>query len=557
MNKFLLMTAALVLLGCLALKPAAASEEEKKLAEFIKKYEAKASVLEKNLNVTEWNAYISGKKEDYAKMSEASMAWTDFHSDREAYRQLKEWKNSGSINSYDLKRKLDILINTYGPNQFSPELLKEINERETKLQQTFNSYRGKIDGKAVTERDIYEILEKSPDTKKRQAAWEAQKGVGEIVAEDLKELVRLRNKGAQELGFSNYWEMSVSFADQNPAEIVRIFKGLADSTDKKFSEYKKELDKKIAKRVNKQPENLKPWDYSNPFFQSETVGFAPDISKLFRDRNIPLIAYNFYDSIALPLGDVLKNSDLYEKEGKSQHAFCFDMDRSGDSRILMNIRSEEGSLSTLLHESGHAVYNLNVSKSLPWIYRTQAHTLTTESSAMFFEKFTKNPEWLLKNLGINLKKEEKEGIKKQMILSDLIFCRWTIVMLNFEKAMYENPDADLNELWWTIVSRYQGIQKPEGRNKADWASKIHLVGCPVYYHNYMLAELAVAQYRHTIGTKIIKAEDWTSYDITDSKAVGKWFRDNIYRPGAKYQWNELIKKATGEELNPKWFAESL
>lgn len=557
MRKLLAAAITIILLGCLALRPAAASEQEKQLTEFIKKYETKASVLEKALNIAEWNAYTSGKKEDYEKMSEANLAWTTFHSDRNAYAMLKDWKNSGGIGSPDLKRKLQMLINAYGPHQFSPDLIKAINDKETKLQQVFNSYRGKINGKTVTERDIYEILEKSKSNSEREAAWEAQKGVGEIVAKDLIELVKLRNQGARELGFANYWEMTVSFSDQNPSEIVEIFKGLAESTDQKFAEYKRELDAIIAKRVKKHPQDLKPWDYSNPFFQSEAVGFAPDIEKLFRDRNIPLVAYNFYSGIDLPLGDTLRNSDLYEKEGKSQHAFCFDIDRSGDSRILMNIRSDEASLSTLLHESGHAVYNLNVGKNLPWIYRTQAHTLTTEASAMFFERYTKNPDWLLKNLGISLKKEQKEGMRKQEVLEDLLFCRWTIVMLNFEKGMYENPDADLNELWWTIVSKYQRIQKPEGRNKADWASKIHLVSAPVYYHNYMLAGLAVAQFQHTLGTKIVKANDWKCFDVSDKKAVGKWFRDNIYRPGAKYDWNTLIKRATGEELTPHWFAERL
>lgn len=535
----------------------AAGSEEKDFAAFVKQYETEASKLEKDLNTAQWNAYVTGQEEDYKKMSETSLNWTMFHSNKEAYDKLTAWQKSGKITSPDLKRKLRLLINAYGPYQFSKETIKKINEKETFLQQTFNSYRGKINSKEVTERDIYDILRDSSNDDERKAAWEAQKGVGEKVASELIELVKLRNKGAKELGFNNFHEMTVFFADQNYEELISIFNNLAETTDQKFKIYKAELDKKIAARTNKKIENLAPWDYSNPFFQGESLGFAPDLENKFKNRNIPLIAYNFYAGIGLPLEDVLKKSDLYEKEGKSQHAFCFDMDRSGDSRILMNIRSDADSLSTLLHESGHAVYNLNINQRLPWIYRTPSHISTTEASAMFFERFTKNPEWLLKNLGIQTTEEERQGLKKQQILEDLLFCRWTIVMFNFEKELYENPDQDLNSLWWELAEKYQGIKKPEGRNSPDWASKIHLVSSPVYYHNYMMAALMVSQIQHYIGTAILKTDRPYDFDVTENKEVGRWFKDKFYRTGASYNWNELLKRSTGEELNAKYFADSL
>ena len=36
-----------------------------------------------------------------------------------------------------------------------------------------------------------------------------------------------------------------------------------------------------------------------------------------------------------------------------------------------------------------------------------------------------------------------------------MFARWALVMLHFEKALYANPEQDLNKLWWDIVERYQ------------------------------------------------------------------------------------------------------
>src|SRR5213082_1932728 len=75
----------------------------------------------------------------------------------------------------------------------------------------------------------------------------------------------------------------------------------------------------------------------------------------------------------------------------------------------------------------------------------------------------------------------------------LIFSRWCQVMLRFEKALYEDPDRDLNAAWWDLVEKYQLQKRPKNRNAPDYASKIHVVSAPAYYHNYMMGELFAAQ----------------------------------------------------------------
>jgi len=44
-------------------------------------------------------------------------------------------------------------------------------------------------------------------------------------------------------------------------------------------------------------------------------------------------------------------------------------------------------------------------------------------------------------------------------------------MTEFERKLYENPDQDLNNLWWSIVEKYQHIKKPANWNNPDWAAK--------------------------------------------------------------------------------------
>jgi peptidyl-dipeptidase A len=531
---------------------------EKALKIFIDDYVKKAAPLEKEANLAEWNAFVTGKKEDYKRKADIALKLDLLHSNSSEYHKLMEFSKSGEIKDPLLLRQLTLLINEYGPKQIRPELLKKINDKEAEVQLIFNTYRGKAGDRELSERDIYEILKNSTDRTERRKAWEAQKGVGKKVAPLLVDLVKLRNEAARSLGFENYYAMKIQFNDQDVEELTRIFKNLYEMTEEAFTGQKIEMDAILAKRLSTKPEDLRPWDYPNPFFQDAPGIYTADLDRYFKGKDIPAIVSSFYEGAGLPMGDILKRSDLYEKKGKSQHAFCYDIDRQKDIRILMNLRTDEESCATLLHESGHSVYEKYLAASLPWLLREPSHTFTTEASAMMFERLTKNPGWLRKMTGISQEDAESlsTSLLKDLALQELIFCRWTEVMFNFERELYRDPDQDLNSLWWDMVEKYQKLRRPEGRNEPDWASKIHLASSPVYYHNYMLGELMVSQMMHTIGTKVLsRGKNWSSIDFVKEPSAGKWLRENIYNPGARYRWNELLIHATGESLNPKYFSE--
>ena len=35
--------------------------------------------------------------------------------------------------------------------------------------------------------------------------------------------------------------------------------------------------------------------------------------------------------------------------------------------------------------------------------------------------------------------------------------------------------------------------------------------------------------------------------------IGEFWRKNVFEPGSLYHWNEMIERATGEGLTPKYF----
>ena len=82
----------------------------------------------------------------------------------------------------------------------------------------------------------------------------------------------------------------------------------------------------------------------------------------------------------------------------------------------------------------------------------------------------------------------------------LIFSRWCQVMLRFEKAMYENPEQDLNKLWWDLVEKYQRLKRPDGPQRPGLrAARSTSARAPVYYHNYMMGQLFASQVHHAIA----------------------------------------------------------
>src|SRR5262249_39806656 len=133
-----------------------------------------------------------------------------------------------------------------------------------------------------------------------------------------------------------------------------------------------------------------------------------------------------YTSIGLDIDDLLARADLYERDGKSQHAFCLDVDHTGDVRVLCNVRKNERWMSTMLHEFGHAVYDKYHDRTLPFLLRAAAHILTTEAIAMLNGRMSKSPEWLIKIAGLSQQAANKISSAAWKVLRSemLIFLRW-------------------------------------------------------------------------------------------------------------------------------------
>ena len=522
-------------------------------------YEQRIRPLEVEVGRRWWDANVTGSDDAYQRKQEAENQLDQALADRGRFDRLKTL-NATARRDKLLARQIRVLYLQALPKQVDPDLLKQMVARANAIEMRFNVFRAKVGGREMADSEVRKVLKQSRDSDERRAVWEASKQVGGEVEQDLRTLVALRNKSARELGFADYHAMQLELNEQTQKQVLELFDELDRLTRRPFEEVAKaDIDRRLAKSYGISVDELRPWHYHDPFFQEAPAVYETNLDAAYAGADIPEMCRKFYAGIGLPIDRVLQRSDLYEKPGKNPHAFCTDIDREGDVRVLANIVPNEYWMGTMLHELGHSVYSsLYIPRSLPYAVRGEAHILTTEGLAMMFERFSKSAGWL-KAMGVTVDDPKNFDATGRLMRRNklLIFSRWCQVMLRFEKELYGNPDQDLNDLWWSLVEKYQRIERPADRDAPDYASKIHVVVAPAYYHNYMMGELFACQLNHTIARQVFDGADPRTVDYTGHREVGDFLRKKVFAPGRTLPWNELTRFATGDELNPRAFAEDL
>ncbi|MET0896191.1 MAG: M3 family metallopeptidase, partial [Acidimicrobiia bacterium] len=438
------------------------------------------------------------------------------------------------------------------PHQVPAELRRAIVELETQVESTFNNFRGTINGRRVDDNEINEILRASDDDDERRRAWEASKQIGPVVADRLRRLVRLRNEAARSLGYRDHFALALATSELDETRLLATLDDVDRATREPFTEWKAALDESLAARFGCRADDLRPWHFDDPFFQSPPAEGAVNLDHLFSGADLEALTLRTYDGLGLDVRAVLARSDLYAKDGKSQHAFCIDIDRAGDVRVLCNVEPSERWMDTMLHEFGHAIYDRECDDTLPWLLRGATHALTTEGIAMLMGRLPRDPQWLTTVASIDgdVVADLAARLVEAQRAALLVFARWVLVMTNFERALYADPDADLDTLWWDLVEQHQLVRRPDARPDApDWAAKIHLAVAPVYYQNYLYGELFASQLHATLDAR--------TGGMVDRPAAGELMVRDVFAPGASKRWDRLVIDATGAPLSADAFARQL
>ena len=495
-----------------------------------------------------WEASTRASVEANQRKIDRELARRRILADRAAFDAVRAARTEPSEPM--VARQLDVLHDAMVPNQISDDRQRQIVELETEVEATFTSFRSELDGTRVADNTILDVLRTSDDSGLRRRAWEASKQVGQAAAGGVRELARLRNAAARELGYRDHFALALAVGEMDEARLLATLDEVDRHTRGPFGTWKATLDDERAARFGVPAAELAPWHVDDPFFQDPPAG-AVDLDALFADADLEALTVRTYDGLGLEVRPVLDRSDLYARDGKSQHAFCIDIDRQGDVRVLGNVEPSERWMDTMLHEFGHAVYDEGIDRQLPWLVRGPAHPLTTEGVAMLFGRLARSPDWLGAVAGVPAGQvdELRANLAAARRASLLVFARWVLVVTHFERRLYADPDGDLDTVWWDLVEQYQQVRRPEGRRQPDWAAKIHLAVVPVYYQNYLYGELFASQLETALTER--------AGGLVDRHDAGQFLAEEVFRPGAAQRWDHLVERATGEQLSAAHLARHL
>jgi len=121
-----------------------------------------------------------------------------------------------------------------------------------------------------------------------------------------------------------------------------------------------------------------------------------------------------------------------------------------------------------------------------------------------------------------------------------------------EKALVEGSLSvtELPQAWNEKMEQYLGVAPPDDAHgvlqDVHWA-----LGSIGYFPTYALGTILSAQIRHAMELDLGHIDELIR--MKNFGPIRLWLKEKIHRWGSVYPPNELIRRATGEELNPEYF----
>jgi len=224
----------------------------------------------------------------------------------------------------------------------------------------------------------------------------------------------------------------------------------------------------------------------------------------------------------------------------------------------------------VIHEFGHALYELQVDRNLSATpIQSGASSGVHESQSRFLENiigrspefarlikgllderlgFTRGYDWLDIYKYFNIVRPDYIRVDADELTYNLhIYVRYTI-----ERSLIEGELSvdDARETWNSLMEESLGIRPKSDREgilqDIHWA-----MGSIGYFPTYTLGNVIAAQVRYAMLRRM--PEFYTSIEEGRFDRVREELGRLIHRWGSTYPPLELVRRATGEEVNPDHF----
>lgn len=260
---------------------------------------------------------------------------------------------------------------------------------------------------------------------------------------------------------------------------------------------------------------------------------------------------------------------------ESEHPFTTNL-HNHDVRITNHFyeNAVESAMFSTIHESGHAVYEMNVDDALTQtpagggasmgMHESQSRLMENmvgRSRAFWEPVYPKLAEAFPKQLGAVSLDEFLRMINKaepgliRTEADELTYSLHVMIRYEIEKEMIDGDLAveDLPRVWNEKYEAYLGV-KPATDAKGVLQDIHWSQGSIGYFPSYALGNAFAAQLYHTMAQEV---DVETCLRAGDLAPIRSWLKDKVHRFGRVKKSREILKDVTGEDFNPQYYIDYL
>lgn len=257
--------------------------------------------------------------------------------------------------------------------------------------------------------------------------------------------------------------------------------------------------------------------------------------------------------------------------GESEHPFTLNL-HNHDVRITSRYMEDnlESAMFSVIHETGHALYEMNIDDSLTQTpVGTGASMGMHESQSRFYENilgrsyefwepiYDKLVATFPENLGNITLEHFIRGINKaapsliRTEADELSYCIHIIIRYEIEKMIInDNVDIDeLPKLWNQKYQEYMGIT-PATDTEGILQDTHWSWGEFGYFPSYAIGTAVASQIYACMKEKMPVSDYLKQGNLT---TIREFLRDNIHKYGATKNTNEILQAVCGEEFRPDYY----
>ena len=256
---------------------------------------------------------------------------------------------------------------------------------------------------------------------------------------------------------------------------------------------------------------------------------------------------------------------------KSEHPFC--VGATDDIRITTRYNENDpfSSLEGVMHETGHAMYELGLPNK--WQHQPvgkargmamhESQSLLIEmqiTRSLAFKKFLSNflkvnfkldePQWSSNNLYTLGTRVNKTYIRVEA--DEVTYPLHIIMRFNIEKMLIENK-IDVKDIPFVWNEEYKNLFDINVDNDMNGCLQdIHwYAGLVGYFPTYSLGALASAQFSNTMRNEISNLD--SLIEQGNFKPLMDWLKTNIHEKASFFSTNDVLREVTNSSLDAKYF----